>query len=234
MDERRPDDGLAWMGRHAFTPRLPKPVPGMRAGISLTAIRGADPAGFLLRLRALRESVEQPVAYRDFRLPEPLRGFGSPLHEVAMHGTCGEWTFVLDDHGAATWFLAQFDVPEALPRRDEELVCLTLNRHDSPCLIAYSPPGIDGVYTAEFGEGLLEFRHGTPEDPAGAVAAFDEALARAGAVHSRLDPARSWRDVVPAERNAPVFRAVGDHFGITVDRDQVEQGLLPAVALPLP
>lgn len=228
------DDGLAWIGRHAFGNRAAQGLPGMRAGISLTAVRGTGAESFLPRLRALRDTLDAPVPYRDFRLPDALPAASAPSWTVAMYGTCGEWTFVLDDFSASSWFVAQFDVPGAQPRRDEELVCVTLNLHDAPCLVAYSPPGTEGAFTAEAGTGLLQFRPRAQDvDPTGAVAAFDEALARAGAVHSRLDTDLSWRDFPPAERISAVYRAVGDHFGIRVDRHQVEQGLLPAVALPL-
>jgi hypothetical protein len=151
-----------------------------------------------------------------------------------MFDTCGEWTFVLEDELAATWFLAQFDNPAVAPGENEELVCVSLNHHNAPGLVAYSPRGAQEVWTAEFGKGLLEDLFVQPEDPSGRLAAFDEALARAGAVHSRLDPPKPWQELRDTDWARAVYRAVGDHFGIAVDRGQVEQGLLPAVALPLP
>ncbi|MGY4907779.1 hypothetical protein [Streptomyces sp. 900116325] len=234
MGERGPDGGLAWIGRHAYEDHAGQGLAGMRAGISLTAIRGADPASFLLRLGALRDTVDGVVPYRNYRLPDPLPGppkpaYAASMYAVGMYGTCGEWTFILDDHGAATWFLAQFDNPDALPGKDEELVCVTLNRHHAPSMIVYSPQGAEGAWTAEFGTGLLEYRLDAPDDPSGALAAFDQALAGAGAIHSQLATGRSWSEWPPA-----VYQAVADRFGISVNRHQAEQGLLPAVALPLP
>ncbi|MFJ4520028.1 hypothetical protein ACIP4Y_03595 [Streptomyces sp. NPDC088810] len=235
MTEQRTDEFLGWMGQHAYDAKAGQASTGMRAGISLTAVRGSDAADWLLRLGAAREAVEAAVPYRDYRLPDPPEPV-SPAqpYSVSMFGTCGEWTYVLEDDLAATWFLAQFDNPGVLPRPEEEMVCVSLNLHDAPGMIAYSPPGTGDVWTAEFGRGLLEDAFGTVDDPSGELSAFDEALARAGAMYSRLDSPRPWPEIRAEEWAAAVYRAVGRHFGISVSRAEVEQGLLPAVALPLP
>ncbi|MBB5939216.1 hypothetical protein [Streptomyces zagrosensis] len=223
------DGGLGWLGRYAsYQDRAGQDVSGMRAGISLTAIRGPALEDWLLRLGADRSTIGQRVPYRQFAhpaLPDPA--------SIGMFGTCGEWTFILEDSLAATWFLAHFSEPAAVPREDEALVCVTLNHHDAPSAIAYSPPGTDVVWTTEFGVGMLEDRLTTPEDPARELASFDETLARAGALHSKLNPPRPWREIRDNEWATAVYRAVGDHFGISISRTDVEEGLLPAVALPL-
>lgn len=46
-----------------------------------------------------------------------------------MYGTCGEWTYVLEDWGMATWATGyQGKVESTLPCEGEEILCLTANR----------------------------------------------------------------------------------------------------------
>ncbi len=46
------DNGLAWIGEHWYSGAITKD--GMRADISLTAVRGVDPVDFVVRLGADR------------------------------------------------------------------------------------------------------------------------------------------------------------------------------------
>ncbi|MER0240626.1 hypothetical protein AAHZ94_01010 [Streptomyces sp. HSW2009] len=213
----------------SYQDRAGQEVPGRRAGISLTAIRGTRPKDWLLRLGANEEAVHASVPYREF-MPCPSLDPDS----VGMLGACGEWTYVLEGELAATWFLAQFDNLAVVPNEEEELVCVTLNHHHAPGTLAYSAPGIHGVWMAEFGRGFLEDLSVAPPDASGMLASFDEALARAGAVYERLGPQRPWQDMCDTEWATAIYRAIGDHFDFTVNRGDVEEGLLPAVALPLP
>ncbi|MFI7388519.1 hypothetical protein [Streptomyces sp. NPDC049813] len=237
MSDQHGDELLAWIGRYAsYAHRAEQgPASGMRAGISLTARRGPDAREGLLRMGVADTVMDEPVLYRDFVQPaagEP--GYLPGASSIGMLGGCGQWTYILENDLAATWYLAQLLDPGLVARADEEIVCVSLNHHDLPGTVAYSPFGMEDAWTAEFGRGFRESLFAAPEDPSGDLAAFDEALTRAEAVYSTLQDGRAWRDVTEDEWASAVYRAVGDRFGIGVDRAQVEQGLLAAVVLPLP
>ncbi|WP_073447512.1 hypothetical protein [Streptomyces yunnanensis] len=219
MTEEQTGDGLAWIGQHAGDARgTGDGVAGMRGSISLTAVRGADPVDFLVRMGADRDVLERGVLYKDIA----ARWSGEEYKDwQCMFGTSGEWTFLVEDYLCATWYLDWIEEVEgAMPRRGEELVCVTLNRHQAPSRLVYSP-GDGEVWCMGIGEDSL-LDHPGRADPTGKVAALDEALRQAGV---------EWRgdDLLPR-----VFHTVGEHLGIRLPRHEIEAGLLPAAALPDP
>ncbi|MFE9122160.1 hypothetical protein [Streptomyces sp. NPDC007172] len=216
MTQEHTDHGLAWIGHHADDAR--GGVSGMRGSISLTAIRGADPVDFLVRMGADQEVLARGVLYKDIAAhwsPQEYKDW------QCMFGTSGEWTFLLEDSLCATWYLDWIEeVGDAMPRLGEELVCVTLNQHQAPAKLLYSP-GDGEVWSMGIGEeGLLDYPG--REDPTGKVAALDEALGRAGVV---------WHGEALLPR---VFRTVGEHLGLGLPRQEIEAGLLPAAGLPDP
>ncbi|MFD4635016.1 hypothetical protein ACFVYR_36455 [Streptomyces sp. NPDC058284] len=219
---------LSWIGEHAYADTPSRGTPGMRDGISLTAIRGIDTSAWLDRLGAVTTGT--PVAYRDYTIPDDVEG------SLAMVGTSGGWSFVLEDGDAATVFLSQFDNDDVLSREGEEMVCLTLNRHDAPAMILYSSPADDRMaWSADFGTAFLDGYSALPEDTAARLSVLDDRLAAYGAVHARpAPPARPWSEMGLSDWAPAVYRAVGCLLGIRIDRDDVEQGQLPAVVLPEP
>ncbi|MGW6456852.1 hypothetical protein ACWF94_13170 [Streptomyces sp. NPDC055078] len=221
-------DGLRWIGEQRFE-GAQSGLPGMLGGISLTAARGVEAEEFLVRLGADEEQLRCQDLYRD--RDELALAPGVDVSQVsrAMYGTCGEWVYVLEDGFAATWFFGYRSVPEMEPRMGEEIICLTLNRHDAPSLILHAP-GDDGR-TRE-----AEFRGGADWSPG-----LDAALRAAGAVFPNLYDGVSTEEEVELyyeahahEIPARVFAGVGRYCGLTIDRATVEAGLLPLAILPLP
>ncbi|GGW68582.1 hypothetical protein [Streptomyces xantholiticus] len=221
-------DGIGWIGEHAYEDAK-SGVPGMRGSISLTAARGLEAEEFLVRLGADREQLQCQDLYKDrdeLAMPSDV----DMTHvSRAMYGTCGDWVYILEDGFAATWFFGYRSVPEMAPRVGEEIICLTLNRHDAPSLILHAP-GDDGrTWEAEF-RGSVDW---SPE--------LGVALRAAGAVFPSLYDGVSTEEEVELyyeehahEIPARVFAGVGHYCGLTIDRARVEAGLLPLVILPLP
>ncbi|MGW4030988.1 hypothetical protein ACWEFL_17000 [Streptomyces sp. NPDC004838] len=199
----------------------------MLGRISLTAARGVEPEEFLVRLGADREQLLCQDLFKD-RLELALSP-GSGHASWAMYGVCGDWVYVLENDFAATWFFGYRGVPEMAPLVGEEIICLTLNRHDAPPLILHAP-GDDGrTWEAEFRDGA----DWSPE--------LDAALRAAGAVFpspydgvSTAEEAELYFEEHAHEIPARVFTGVGRYSGLTIDRVTVEAGLLPLALLPMP
>ncbi|MGW0864938.1 hypothetical protein [Streptomyces sp. NPDC002611] len=135
----------------------------------------------------------------------------------------GEWTYVLEDWGMATWATGyRGKVESMLPCEGEEILCLTANRLSPPALIIHAPGA--RAYRADFG---TDTEQGS---------ALDAALSAAGAVFPSM-PEASEADVVAhfeehAERLPElVFTAVGAYTGVTIDQDAVTAGDLPGVLI---
>jgi hypothetical protein len=75
----------------------------MLGGISLTLARGVETDEFLLDLGADLDELAARTPCRELRAPAGQPGRPSPQLNRAMYGTCGEWTYVLEDWGMATW-----------------------------------------------------------------------------------------------------------------------------------
>ncbi|QDY79644.1 hypothetical protein [Streptomyces qinzhouensis] len=95
--------------------------------------------------------------------------------------TWGEWVYLLENGFAATWFFGYRSVPEMAPFVGEEIICLTLNRHDAPALILHAP-GDGRTWQTEFGDS-------TDRSPD-----LDDALRAAGAVFPSLTDGVSTED----------------------------------------
>ncbi|GGX98430.1 hypothetical protein [Streptomyces anandii] len=218
------DNGLAWIGEHWYSGAITKD--GMRADISLTAVRGVDPVDFVVRLGADRTMAERPPLFKDFD-----RLSVDPGDSVAMFGRGGEWTYVLELE-RSTWHLIFLDRlgQDTLVGPGEELVCLDRFLHEHPWVCYIDAAG--ELSSGEPGDSLLETVV-PPEDRRGAFAALDGAMRRAGAVRDTFPGCDDPEDE-DEELAKRLFAAVGEHLGLSLPRREIELGLLPAVHLPSP
>ncbi|MGH3239512.1 MAG: hypothetical protein ACRDNL_03975 [Spirillospora sp.] len=216
-------DDLAWIGEHWYFGGLVNH--GMLSNICLTAVRGMDPVDFVVRLGADRREAEQPVPFKDFdRRSVPL------ADSVAMFGRSGDWTYVLEIE-QSTWHLIFLDRSggDTLVPQGCELVCLDRFLHEHPWVYYVDAAG--EASAAEPGDSLLAAI--SPEDRLGAFAALDAAMRQAGAVRDTFPGCEDPEDE-DGELARRLFRAVGEHLGLSLPRREIEQGLLPAVHLPSP
>lgn len=91
-------DGIAWIGAHSAASSS-LALPGMLGGISLTCARGIDADDFLIALGADLDELADRTLCRDLLVPARRPGDRSPHVNRAMHGTYGEWVYVLEDWG---------------------------------------------------------------------------------------------------------------------------------------
>ncbi|CAM5565280.1 hypothetical protein GCM10010256_73300 [Streptomyces coeruleorubidus] len=214
-------DGIAWIGEHHHT--SPSAVPGMLGGISLTLARGVETDEFLINLGADLDELAARTPCRELRAPAGQPGQPSPQFNRAMYGTCGEWTYVLEEWGMATWATGyQGKVESMLPCEGEEILCLTANRFSPPAVIIHAPEAC--AFRADFGTDT------------GQGSALDAALSAAGAVFPSM-PEASEAEVVAyfeeyGERLSElVFDAVGAYTGVAIDQEVVKAGDLPGVLI---
>ncbi|MFD7680028.1 hypothetical protein [Streptomyces sp. NPDC060187] len=217
-------DGIAWIGVYS-TAGSSAALPGMLGGISLTCARGIDADEFLIALGADLDELADRTPCRDLLVPTRRPGDRSPHVNRAMYGTFGEWVYVLEDWGTATWATGYRKVESMRPAPDEEVVCVALNAWSPPQRIIHAP-GDGSAYQAEFGQDT------------GEGSALGAALHAAGAVFPSIAEVGEVAAVAHFEEYGPqlpesVFTAVGDYSGLSIDRSAVEAGDLPAVLIPM-
>lgn len=217
-------DGIGWIGVHAATGGSAA-LPGMLGGISLTCARGVEADEFLIALGADLDQLADGIPGKDLVVPARRRNDRSPHVNRAMYGTCGDWAFVLEDWGMATWATGYRKVESMRPAPGEEFVCVTLNSWSPPQRIIHAP-GDGRVCQAEFGQDT------------GEGSALDAALQESGAVFPSIGEVGETAMVAYYEEHGPrlpvaVFTAVGDYCGLSVDQEAVQAGDLPAVLLPM-
>jgi hypothetical protein len=214
-------DGIAWIGAHHHTPS--SAVPGMLGGISLTLARGMETDEFLINLGAGPDELAARTPCRELRAPAGQPGRPSAHLNRAMYGVCGEWTYVLEDWGMATWATGYTGKVESmLPREGEEILCLTANRFSPPALIIHALDAC--AYRADFGTDT------------GQGSALDAALHAVGAVFPSMTEAGEAEVVAYFEEHGErlpelVFTAVGAYTGVAIGQDAVRAGDLPGVLI---
>ncbi|WP_051872321.1 hypothetical protein [Streptomyces sclerotialus] len=214
-------DGIAWIGTHHHTPS--SAVPGMLGGISLTLARGVETDEFLINLGAHLDELAARTPCRELRAPAGQPGRPSTHLNRAMYGTCGEWTYVLENWGMATWATGyQGKAESMLPCEGEEVLCLTANRFSPPALIIHAPDAC--AYRADFGTDT------------GQGSAVDATLGAAGAVFPSMPEASESEVVAYFEEHGErlpelVFTAVGAYTGVAIDQEAVKAGDLPGVLI---
>jgi hypothetical protein len=220
-------DSIEWLGEFCF--EEPTGGPGMRGGVSLTAVRGLAVEDLLRRMGAGDGQIGACAHYRDFD-PLSVEAPWTPC----MYGTSGEWSYVLEDSGVCAWYQHWADGNSSvMPRDGEEFVCLHANVAVQPSWLFYSP-----------GDGNLlrtEFRHSltgpAPESESGRAHLLDSRMRSNGAVWPGPDGFSSpaeWRAFVEdrsAGLHAAVWRSVGEHTGLRIPRGAVESGDLPVALL---
>lgn len=218
-------DGLAWIGEHWYSGAIVKD--GMLSDICLTAVRGVDPVDLVVRLGADRHMAEQPPLFKD--VDRQLRV--DPGVSVAMFGRSGEWAYVVEVE-RSTWNLIFLDRlgQETLVDQGHEFVCLDRFLHEHPWMFFTDAAG--ELVSGEPGDSLLEAPF-PPGDRLGTFAALDAAMREAGAVRETFPGCEDPEDE-DGELAKRLFGAVGEYFGLSVPRREIELGLLPAVRLPSP
>ncbi|RSS97491.1 hypothetical protein EF919_03320 [Streptomyces sp. WAC02707] len=58
---------------------------------------------FLINLGADLDELDARTLYTELRAPAMVPGQPSPSVNAVMYGTCGEWTYVLENWDMATW-----------------------------------------------------------------------------------------------------------------------------------
>ncbi|MFE3826116.1 hypothetical protein [Streptomyces sp. NPDC059092] len=217
-------DGFAWIGAHSTTGGSAA-LSGMLGGISLTCARGVDRDEFLIALGADLDELAGRTPCKGLVVPARRRGERSPHVNRAMYGTCGDWVYVLEDWGTATWATGYRTVESMRPAPDEEIVCVTMNSWSPPQRIIHAP-GDGRAWQAEFGQDT------------GQDSALDAALHTADAVSPSLVEVGEAAVVAYYEERGPrlpvaVFTAVGNYCGLSIDQEAVQAGDLPAVLIPM-
>ncbi|MFB6986137.1 hypothetical protein [Streptomyces sp. NPDC056304] len=217
-------DGIAWIGAHSSTDTSAA-LPGMLGLISLTAARGVDPDEFLIALGADLDELAARTPYKDLAVPVGRPGRPSPRVNPVMYGVCGDWVYVLEDWGMATWSTGYRGVKSMRLCPDEEIICLTLDRWSPPSTIIHAP-GDGHAWRADFGEDT------------GQSSDLDAALHAAGAVYPSLPDTDEAEVVAYYEEHGArlpeaVFTAIGNYSCLSVDQAAVQAGELPSVLIPM-
>lgn len=213
-------DGSTWPGAHHSTPASAV-TPGMLGGISLTVARGMEPDEFLIALGSDLDELAARIPYRDLAVPTGRPGRPSPRVNPVMYGVCGEWVYVLEDWGMATWATGYRKVESMRPGPGEEIVCVTLNQWSPPSQIIHVP-GDERPRRAEFGQNTGEA----------------SALDAAGAVFPSMPDASEAEVAAYYEDHGErlpeaVFTAVGAYCGLAIDQTAVKAGDLSAALIPM-
>lgn len=222
---RHMSDGIRWIGEHSHQ-RPTRDICGMRGCISLTVARGIDVEDLLVCLGAEPFQLDEGHLYKDLS-SAPLPGGVNPMDvNYAMYGTCGDWVYVLEDWGLATWYLHHGGGPPMPALAGVETISVSDNADIPPSRILHATP--EGpIANAEFGEDT------------GCGSELDTALQEAGAVFPSTSGMHGEEVVLRQVKYLPklppaVFSAIGAYCDLSIDQATVEAGNLPvAVLFPL-
>ncbi|MFD5751587.1 hypothetical protein [Streptomyces sp. NPDC127033] len=197
----------------------------MLGGISLTCARGIDADEFLIALGADLDEFAGRIPCKDLVVPARRPGDRAPHVNRAMYGTCGDWVYVLEDWGMATWATGYRTVESMRPAPDEEIICVTMNSWSPPQKIIHAPDD-ERAWQAEFGQDT------------GQDSALDAALHAADAVFPSIGEVGEAAVATYYEEHGPrlpvaVLTAVGGYCGLSIDQEAVQAGDLPAVLIPM-
>lgn len=137
---------------------------------------------------------------------------------VGRIGQTGEWSFIVECGGSEGWSL-----DPAVSRGGAEVLILDPRPDDPPSFFTYLADG----------ELRLHFELGHGYDPAGTQPdLLRPALEAAGVV-----PKEEWSDdllgedeeLSPLEEKRRVLKVAGDHFGLSLPQQVIENGQLPVV-----
>lgn len=210
-------DGIRWIGEQNLEPRACD-LPGMRGGISLTVARGIGAGELLIRLGAQTEDLDAGTLYKDRQ-----KSSTGTWDSYAMHGTYGEWVYVLENSSDATWYTKSLNLQKAQTLAGTEIICVTDREHTPPPYVSHVTPEGQTSHV-EWGE---------PTGHAG----FDEALRAAGAIYPSVrdfpeEVVHMYQEEHMNELLPRIFTAVGNYCELEISQTEVEAGNLPLVVFP--
>ncbi|KNE83880.1 MULTISPECIES: DUF6461 domain-containing protein [Streptomyces] len=202
-------DDLAWIADAWRSPDL------NATDLYLTCARGLSPQQLAERM-ADHEPVEIGPA---LTLQEASRMVDlTQVYCVGRIGRSGGWSFIVECGGSEGWAL-----DPAVSRGGAEVLIFDPRPDDPPSFFTYLADG----------EVQLHFELGSGYDPAGAQPnLLRPALEAAGAIppEGSIDELLGAdEEMSPVEQKRRVLEVVGQHFGLSLPRQVIESGRLPAV-----
>ena len=201
-------DNLAWIA-DAWRGTSPSAT-----DLYLTCARGLSPQQLAERM-ADHEPVEIGPA---LTIQEAHRMVDlAQIYCVGRIGHSGEWSFIVECVGSEGWAL------DPAVSRGAEVLIFDPRPDDPPSFFTYLADG----------EVQLHFELGFGYDPAGAQPdLLRPALEAAGVIPSEDDIddlLGADEELSSAEERRRVLKVVGEHFGLSLPRQVIENGQLPAV-----
>ncbi|MGP4089978.1 DUF6461 domain-containing protein [Streptomyces sp. KR55] len=139
------------------------------------------------------------------------------IYCVGRIGQSGDWSFIVECVGSEGWAL------DPAASRGAEVLIFDPRPDDPPSFFRYLADG----------EVQLHFELGFGYDPAGAQPdLLRPALEAAGVIPpegSIDDLLGADEELLPVEEKRRVLKVVGEHFGLSLPRQVIESGRLPAV-----
>ncbi|MFE7835073.1 DUF6461 domain-containing protein [Streptomyces sp. NPDC057474] len=201
-------DNLAWIADAWRSPNL------NATDLYITCARGLSPQQLAERM-ADHEPVEIGTART---IQEASRMVDlTQIYCVGRIGRSGDWSFIVECGGSEGWSL------DPAVSRGAEVLIFDPRPDDPPSFFRYLADG----------EVQLHFELGFGYDPAGAQPDLLRPALEAACV---IPPEDSIDDLLgedeelsPAEERRRVLEVVGEHFGLSLPRQVIESGQLPAV-----
>ncbi|MFJ9179276.1 DUF6461 domain-containing protein [Streptomyces sp. NPDC102360] len=136
---------------------------------------------------------------------------------VGRIGESGDWSFIVESGGSEGWAL------DPVVSRDAEVLIFDPRPDDPPAFFRYLADG----------EVQLHFELGSGYDPAGVQSELlRPALEEAGVIapEGSMDDLLGFDEELPTdEEQRRVLNVIGDHFGLSLPRQAIGDGRLPAV-----
>ncbi|WP_328422217.1 DUF6461 domain-containing protein [Streptomyces sp. NBC_00443] len=201
-------DNLAWIADAWRSPNL------NATDLYITCARGLSPQQLAERM-ADHEPVEIGAART---IQEASRMVDlKQIYCVGRIGRSGDWSFIVECGGSEGWSL------DPAVSRGAEVLIFDPRPDDPPSFFRYLADG----------EVQLHFELGFGYDPSGAQPdLLRPALEAAGVIppeDSIDDLLGEDEELSPAEERRRVLEVVGEHFGLSLPRQVIESGQLPAV-----
>jgi Family of unknown function (DUF6461) len=138
------------------------------------------------------------------------------IYCVGRLGQSGDWSFIVECGGSEGWFL------DLAVSRGVEVLIFDPRPDDPPSFFRYLADG----------EVQLHFEPGFGYDPAGAQPdLLRPALEAAGVIapEDSIDDLLGEEELSSAEQKRRALKAIGEHFGLSLPQQVIENGRLPLV-----
>ncbi|WP_328723066.1 DUF6461 domain-containing protein [Streptomyces sp. NBC_00247] len=203
-----PDDGLAWIAAAWRGANV------SATELYITCARGLSPEALAERM-ADHELVQAAPAMTVAEASAMVDL--AQIYCVGRLGRSGDWSFIVESGGSEGWAL------DPAVSRGTEVLVFDPRPDDPPSVFRYLADG----------DVQLHFELGAGYDPAGAQPdLLRPALEAAGVI----PPEDSMDDLLGADEELPtseekrrVLKVIGDHFGLSLPRHEIESGRLPGV-----